>query len=458
MTCWSLADIASCLETKLSRLAPETRVSEISTDSRTLPAGSLFVPLVGEKFDGHHFAEKAVKERGAVAILWSQAEVPAWLEQLAEVEVIRVADTLAAYQALGLYWRRKCGVRCVAVTGSVGKTTTKEFLAHFLAPFFKVHKSQANFNNDIGVPKTLLEVTPDHQVVIAEMGMRGTGEIARLVKAAEPEVGIITAIGTSHIELLGSREAIARAKGELVQGLPANGVAVLPAADDFFQLLSELSNAPVVSFSTEPGCGEVSPQAVLSQDAESTRFVYGGVEYRLPLPGTHHLHDLFAVLAAGKALGLRPVEMLSHLDKLSNPDGRAEWTELRGARVYMDAYNSAPESLRASLGVLKACPSRRIAVLGDMLELGDTGPAAHSGIGEQLGDYGVELALCYGPLSKHMVQSAQARGVNARWYDDKGKLAEDLGREIRPGDSILVKASRGMALETVVEALKERVG
>lgn len=457
MTCWTLKDVAVCLDRPLSKLAPETRVSEVSTDSRTLLQGSLFVPLVGEKFDAHDYLRAAVEERGATAVLWSRSDVPDWLEER-EVELFKVADTLEAYQRLGLYWRKKCGVRCLAVTGSVGKTTTKEFLAHFLSPFFRLHKSQANFNNDIGVPKTLLEVTPEHEMVIVEMGMRGPGEIARLVRAAEPEIGIVTAVGTSHIELLGSREAIARAKGELVAGLPGDGKAILPASDDFFELLSSLSTAKVCSYSAQVGLGETAPQAVLSQNAESTRFVYQGTEYRLPLPGSHHLHDLFAVLATGLALGLEAPAMLEHLGELSHPDGRAEWTDIAGARFYLDAYNSAPESLRASLGVLKSCAGRRVAVLGDMLELGEAGPDLHAEIGDSLADYGVELALCHGRLSRHIVERGSAAGVECHWFSDKSELANFLSNHLRAGDSVLVKASRGMALETVIDALKERVG
>lgn len=455
MTGWTLSDIVACLGAPVGEYQPESPLSGISTDSRTLEKGSLFVPLVGENFDGHDYARKAVEERGARAVVWSREETPDFLRDTA---VFRVKDTLDAYQALGLYWKKKCGVRCVAVTGSVGKTTTKEFLAHFLSPHFKVHKSQANFNNDIGVPKTLLELTPEHELVISEMGMRGMGEIARLVKAAEPEIGIITAIGTSHIELLGSRENIARAKGELVQGLPSGGRAALPSSDDYYSLLTQLSNAPVTAYSAEPGGEGLSPDAVLEEDESKTVFEFNGKRYILPLPGRHHLHDLFAVLAAGTGLGLEPETLLAHLPTLGNPDGRAEWVTIGKARFYLDAYNSAPESLRASLGVLKACKGRRLAVLGDMLELGEVGPGVHREVGESLPDYGVDLVLGYGPLTEGLIEGAQQRGVRAHWYSEKPPLAEHLQKELQDGDFVLVKASRGMALETVVNTIKERVG
>lgn len=455
---WTLGDIAEALGETQGLQAPGLAVAGVSTDTRTLEQGSLFVPLVGENFDGHDYAEMAVRQKGARAVVWARKETPAWLEEFPEVRFFFVEDTLAAYQALGLYWKKKCKARCVAITGSVGKTTTKEFLAHFLEAHFSVHKSKANYNNDIGVPKTLLELRPEHEIVIVEMGMRGLGEIARLVRAAEPEVGIITAIGTSHIELLGSRENIARAKGELVQGLPVQGRAILPKSDDYIELLSELSNAPILSYSAGAEAGaDIHPERTVAKDEESTTFVYSGKEYKLPLPGKHHLHDLFAVLATGSALGLEPNVMLESLSALKNPDGRAEWLSVGGARIYLDAYNSAPESLRASLDVLGQSRGRKIAVLGDMLELGEQGPVAHREIGAQLGDYGVSLALCYGPLSRETANQANADGVDARWFEEKKSLTQCLTQELREGDTVLVKASRGMALETVVNEIKERV-
>lgn len=456
MTRWTLGDIASCLGTTLGDEEADTEVTAVSTDSRTLERGSLFVPLVGEKFDGHNYAEMAVGQRGARAVVWSREEVPDFLENVA---IFRVKDTLLAYQALGLYWKEKCGVRVVGITGSVGKTTTKEFLAHFLGPHFCVHKSRANYNNDIGVPKTLLELRPEHEVAIVEMGMRGRGEIARLVQAARPEVGIITGIGTSHLELLGSREEIALAKGELVEGLGPSGRAILPRADEFFELLQSLSAVPVEQYSAVPDFKDaLCPDRILGEDAESITFEFEGDSYRMPVPGHHHLHDLFAVLAAGRALGLPVKTMLQDLPTLSNPDGRAQWIDLRGARVFLDAYNSAPESLRASLRVLKACEGRRLAVLGDMLELGESGQLAHQEIGASLKDFGVELLFCFGPLSQGMADAALAQGVDSRWFEDKGELTAALSSELRRGDFVLVKASRGMALETVVDAMKERVG
>jgi UDP-N-acetylmuramoyl-tripeptide--D-alanyl-D-alanine ligase len=427
---------------------PDWPVSDLSTDTRTLTAGSVFVPLVGESFDGHDYAQKAV-ELGSIGIVWGRSEVPQSLRD-SGISIFPVADTTEAYQRLGLAHRKACAARCVGITGSVGKTTTKEFLAHLLAAQFRVHKSSKNFNNDIGVPLTLLGVQPDHDVVIVEMGMRGPGEIARLVRAAEPEVGLITGIGSSHLELLGSREAIACAKAELVAGLPVDGRAVLPAGDDFFELLRERSSAPVLTFGAG---GEIAPEAILAEDPSGTTFTFGAKEYRLSPPGRHHLHDLMGALAAGLALGGDAEAMLGQLATLKNPDGRAEWIELLGARVYLDAYNSAPESLRASLAVLAGCSGRRIAVLGDMLELGEAAEAAHESVGRELAGYGVEIALCFGPLSRHTADSAQATGVSAHWFDSKEELAERLRGELRPGDAVLVKASRGMALETVVHSL-----
>lgn len=457
---WSLGEIAKALGVPIDEGHADRLIRSISTDTRTIEAGSLFVPLVGENFDGHDFAEAAVTDKGASALVWARQALPEWLPGN-DVVLLHVDDTLEAYQFLGLHWKRRCRSRCVAVTGSVGKTTTKEFISHLLSEHFSVHKSRANFNNDIGVPKTLLELTPDNEIAVIEMGMRGPGEIARLARVSEPEIGVITAIGTSHLELLGSREAIARAKGELVEGLPSSGRAILPRDDEFYSLLCELSKAPVIAYSDRPHPEEpdvLAPEAITDEDSEGTTFVWNAKSYRLGIPGRHHLHDLFAALACGKSLGIDVEELLGSVSGMSHPEGRAEWQTVAGARFFLDCYNSAPESLRASLGVLSSCPSRRIAVLADMLELGSQGPEHHHEIGVSLGDYGVDLLLAYGPLARHFVEGAKESGIEAHWFDSKDALTTHLEELLCRGDSVLIKASRGMALETVVETIKERVG
>ena len=451
MSGWTLGFVAQSLS--LAPPSPDRPVVEISTDSRTLKPGSVFVPLVGENFDGHNYLSTAL-EAGAIGVVWGRDQAPGSLQD-SGAAIFMVSDTTIAYQMLGLAHRKACAARCIGVTGSVGKTTTKEFLAHLLSSSFVVHKSEKNFNNDIGVPLTLLATQPEHDVVIAEMGMRGAGEIARLVQAAEPEIGLITGIGTSHMERLGSREAIARAKGELVAGLPSHGRAVLPAEDDFFPLLSELSSAPVLSYGALEG--EVSAERIVSEDVSGTEFVYQGESYRLALPGRHHLHDLMGALAAGIAFGADPKRMLSTLPALGNPEGRYEWSECSGAKLLFDAYNSAPESLRAALRVLSACPGAKIAVLGDMLELGEASRTAHREAGLWAAELGVDLTLCVGPESRHTVEAARSQGAAAEWFGDKHALAARLREELASGVTVLLKASRGMALETVLQELQEGV-
>lgn len=451
MSGWTLGFVAQSLH--LVPPSPDRPVVEISTDSRTLKPGSVFVPLVGENFDGHDYLSTAL-EAGAIGVVWGREQAPDSLLD-SGAAIFMVSDTTIAYQRLGLAHRKACTARCIGVTGSVGKTTTKEFLAHLLSSSFAVHKSEKNFNNDIGVALTLLATQPEHDVVIVEMGMRGAGEIDRLVQAAEPEIGLITGIGTSHMERLGSREAIARAKGELVAGLPADGRAVLPAEDDFFPLLSELSSAPVLSYGALEG--EISAERIVSEDVTGTEFIYQGESYRLALPGRHHLHDLMGALAAGIAFGADPKSMLSTLPTLGHPEGRYEWSECSGAKLLFDAYNSAPESLCAALRVLSACPGRKIAVLGDMLELGEASQTAHRQAGLWAAELGVDLTLCVGPESRQTVEAARSQGVAAEWFGDKHALAARLRTELAGGVTVLLKASRGMALETVLQQLQEGV-
>lgn len=453
MAAWTLGWVARALGSPETGWEAEAErpVSAISTDTRTLTAGSVFVPLVGESFDGHDYAMEAVA-KGCSAVVWGRAEVPSDLRE-SGLHVFSVPDTLAAYQSLGLAHRQTCRARCLAITGSVGKTTTKEILAHLLSAQYAVHKSAKNFNNDVGVPLTLLELRPEHDVVILEMGMRGAGQIARLVQAAHPEIGLITGIGTSHLELLGSREAIACAKAELVEGLPDGGRAVLPAGDDFYRLLLGKSQAPCLTYGALEG--EIRAQELLSEGPEGTEFLFENRSWRLGLPGRHHLHDLMGALAAGIALGADPLGMLEQLATLRNPEGRSEWLELGGARIFLDAYNAAPESTRAALAVLGQCSGRRIAVLGDMLELGEAAPEAHAQLGRDLASYGVSSVLAYGPLCQELVREARGQGVAATHFVCKRELAEQLRGELSSGVTVLVKASRGMALETVVDALKE---
>lgn len=453
MRLWTLGEIAQSLGISGSALScsQDTVITEVSTDTRTIKSGSLFVPLVGESFDGHDYAQKAIS-KGAAAILWGRPEKPCWSSE-SKVQLLEVADTTKAYQKLGLAHRIACGVRCVAITGSVGKTTTKEFLAHLLAGQMKVHKSEKNFNNDIGVPLTLLGLKPEHDLVIVEMGMRGPGQIERLVEAARPEIGLITSIGTSHLEILGTRENIARAKAELVAGLPSDGRAILPAEDDFLALLQEFAKAPVLSFGLAKG--QVHPESIEDFAQNGTSFFMGGIKRMLLLPGRHHLVDLMAALAAGLALGADLEAMLAQLISLDSSLGRARWLNLEGARIYLDAYNAAPESMRASLEVVAGGKGRKIAVLGDMLELGSQAAQAHKQLGQELKSFAIDLALCYGPLSRYVVEEAKVNGVEAYHFEDKEELTLKLASLLSYDTTILIKASRGMALETVIESLEK---
>ncbi len=463
MTRWTLEEVADCLgrpahdgEGSVSGV-----VTQISTDTRTVVPGALYVPLVGERFDGHDFLTEALT-KGAAAFVWARPEPPTGPAELSGAVRFQVPDSTFAYQALGRYRRRALDPICIGLTGSVGKTTTKEILARFLGEFGPALASSKNFNNDIGVPLTLLDLRPEHRFAVLEMGMRGRGEIARLADCAEPNVGLITCIGTSHIELLGSRQAIAEAKGELIGALSDDGRAVLPLHDDFFDYLRTCSKAPVWAYSGRParaGADQsyrvIAPQEVLEADSESSTFRMLDLEWTLPLPGEHHMHDLFAALAILAALDLPLERALEQLSSLTPPEGRGEWHRLGDARVYFDAYNSAPESLRASLAVLAACRGRRLAVLADMLELGDYAEEAHRQIGRELSQYGVEQLFCYGTMARFIAEEARSTGVRTAEFESKDVLADALREALRDGDTVLMKGSRGMALETVLHNLSK---
>lgn len=430
----------------------------VSTDTRTLKPGDVFFALLGEGAkpgdarDGHRFVPDAA-QRGASGAVVSQPvrDLPPGFG------VVRVADPLIALGKLAAAWRRRMPARIVAVTGSVGKTTTKGMLGSILESAGPSVVAERSYNNEIGVPLTLLQLVRHHIYCALEFAMRGPGEIDHLTRLARPEVGIITNIGASHAGRLGSREATAHAKGELLPLLPPTGAAVLKRSDFFSPVLSELSAAPVIWFDLEAeadvraegieehGLGGVSFECVLP---------HGRAPVRLAVPGQHNVENALAAAAGACALGIDAGTIGHGLCQYAGTEMRTRVVHTpRGVTIIDDSYNAAPASVEAALRLLATAEGRRILVFGDMLELGQEGPEAHRQAGADAADAGVTWLLVVGELAKLAAGSAGERGVDATCHDGPEAVVAALKPELRPGDTVLVKGSRLMQLELVVEGL-----
>jgi UDP-N-acetylmuramoyl-tripeptide--D-alanyl-D-alanine ligase len=447
-------------------------IGRISTDTRTLQAGDLYIALVGRSLDGHRFVAQALLEAHAAAALVARsAFAPGGLlegqHELYAPRLIVVEDTLQAYHQLAWAHRQQLTIPVIAITGSNGKTTTKDLLAALLATHFDtVAKTAANENNEYGVPKTLLHLTPATQAAVVEMGMRGPEEIRPLARITQPTVGIITHIGEAHLERLGSRRAIADAKGELIDELGPDAVAVLPRDNAWFEHLRAKARCRVVSF----GWHEDSDVRVLQAQPtglSTTRVVLAAsavlgtsspLHLELPMAGLQNATNL-AAAAAAACLSGAPASGFEQLGEHHQSSGRRleALTTPHGYTLYNDVYNASPASVEAALRTLAALPveGRRAAVLGDMYELGPDEAELHRQVGE-LAATNVYLLVTVGPLSHHTHQGALALGhATCQYAADRAEAVAIIAGWARSGDAVLIKASRGMQLDEVVARLTE---
>ncbi|MFU8885767.1 MAG: UDP-N-acetylmuramoyl-tripeptide--D-alanyl-D-alanine ligase [Cyanobacteriota bacterium] len=436
------------------------RLSAISTDSRRLPVGSLFVPLVGEHFDGHRFLGDAVAAGCRALVLQPDRLAPEDLQALqrqaqqAGCVVWQVEDSLQAYQQLGQLWRRQLATAMVAVTGSAGKTTTRELIRAALAPLGPVLASSGNENNDVGVPLTLLKARPEHRALVIEMGMRGLGEIARLSRCAEPDVAVITNIGTAHIGRLGSREAIATAKCEIVAGLAPNGVVVIPAGDPLLDAsLARVWQGRICRIALHDEPGQEQANLVGRYDGEAGVLELQGQRLRLPLDGRHNARNLLLAAAVAKELGV-PIPALQDLE-VAVSEGRNRRLQLGGLTVLDETYNASPEAVLAALDLLAAQDGRRFAVLGTMLELGEQSEALHRRVAERARERGLDglVVVAAGPEAAVMAEAA-AGLPRLAVVETPEQAAAPLAQWLAPGDVLLLKASRGVALERLLPLLE----
>ncbi|MFZ9739301.1 MAG: UDP-N-acetylmuramoyl-tripeptide--D-alanyl-D-alanine ligase [Prochlorotrichaceae cyanobacterium] len=416
----------------------------VSTDSRTVESGELFIALRGEKFDGHRFLRMA-QERGAAGAIVDDQYDPATIVDL-DLPLWQVSNTLKAYQAIGQWWRQQFQIPIVGVTGSVGKTTTKELIAAMLGQQGPVLKTQANFNNEIGVPKTLLQLQPDHhQYGVIEMAMRGAGEIAELTRIAQPTIGLITNVGVAHIERLGSREAIAAAKCELLVEMPATSTAILNADNPLLmETAANCWTGRTLTFGLSAG-------DIRGKLVDLNTLEVDGKCFHLPLPGEHNAVNFLAGLAVAQVLEI-PWASLTHL-KLNLPEGRSQRHTLPNDIVLLDeTYNAGPESMTAALKLLMQTPGQRhIAVLGTMKELGYRSLAFHQEIGQVVQQLNLDALYVLADQPEAEALATEATPVPASIFESHEALAQQLLTDLHSGDRVLFKASRSVALDRVVE-------
>ncbi|CEK12761.1 UDP-N-acetylmuramoyl-tripeptide--D-alanyl-D-alanine ligase [Chthonomonas calidirosea] len=439
---------------------PNTLVESVSIDTRTLQPGALFFALAGEHTDGHRFLQQAA-ERGAVAAV---VKIP--LHDLPIPQIV-VPDTLRALGDLAAHYRRRFPIPLVGITGSVGKTSTKELTAALLRTRYTTLSNPKNLNTEIGVPLTLFQLASHHEVAVIEMGMRGLGQIDRLAEIASPNIGVITKIGYAHIELLGSREKIAEAKSELLARLPADGIAVLPAECDFLPYLRSrvASTCRIITFSGTGSPADVSVKPLEAREKGSLRLALDlhGHRYTVQMTalGSHQAHNAAAALAVALALDVPLEKALTALSQWPGAEGRMTSRRAQnGACVLDDCYNAGVESMLAALQTLASLtgPENRVAVLGDMKELGDFALKAHQMVGQAVAQIGLRLLITVGDLAQQIAEEANrnlqpGEPILHQHFPTSEEAAKNIGLHIRPSDTVLVKGSRAMQMEQIVSAL-----
>jgi UDP-N-acetylmuramoyl-tripeptide--D-alanyl-D-alanine ligase len=441
----SLSEIAKAVG---STVENDGEVCEISTDTRTIPSGCLFVAIKGENFDGHDYIKTAF-EKGAKAVV-SEKYVEG-------CNCIVVPSTRQALLDIAKYYRSKFDINLVGVTGSVGKTTTKEMVSLVLSEKFNTLKTTGNLNNEIGLPKTLFNLNSSHQCAVVEMGMSHFGEISRLTRTAQPTMAVITNIGFSHIENLGSQQGILKAKLEILEGMDGSAPIFLNADDiSLYQTSYQLGRETITFGIENEDCDFRGTDIQQFEDYTTFNVVWGdnSKSIKLPTIGKHNVLNALVSFAIGTKLGLTPDEIANALSKYRADALRQNITQKGEQTVIVDCYNASPDSMRASLTVLsQTMPKgngRRIAVLGDMLELGDMSEKLHAMVGEFVGQSKADVLFCYGNEAQNIGKVALTYNKDVKFFTDKSQLNGSLKDFLQPDDVVLFKASRGMKLEDTI--------
>lgn len=427
-------------------------IKGVTIDSRAIEKDMLFIPFKGENVDGHRFVAQALKD-GAGAAFY-QKGTP--IDEDIEGPIIWVDDTLKALQQLAQAYLQEVNPKVVAVTGSNGKTTTKDMIESVLHTEFKVKKTQGNYNNEIGLPLTILDLDKDTEVSILEMGMSGFHEIELLSKIAQPDIAIITNIGESHMQDLGSREGIAQAKSEITIGLKDNGTFIYDGDEPLLTPhVEKVHNAKLISVGLQESNDLVCE--VNDMETEGIAFTINhDKSYELPILGIHNMKNATIAIAVGQQLGLSYETIYRNIKHVTLTGMRMEQHQLdNDITVINDAYNASPTSMKAAIDTLSDMTGRNILILADVLELGDNSQTMHEDVGEYLNNKHIDVLYTFGEQAQYIYQKGQAYVECAQHYTDKQELISQLQGELQANDNILVKGSRGMKLEEIVDALVE---
>lgn len=437
-------------------------IHKVSTDTRTIEGDSLFIPLIGENFDGHQFIEEAVK-KGANTVL-IQEDKDLNMDALKNINLIKVKDTLEALKQIGKYYRNLFDIPFIGVTGSVGKTTTKDLISGALSGRYSVHKNLGNFNNQIGLPMTLFNLEAHHQISVLEMGMSSYGEILNLVDIVKPNIGIITNIGVSHIEHFGSKENIMKAKMEIATHLGKGDFLLVNGDDEHLRSIEKNDKEYTVVFYGLSPHNDFYPTKVEDLGENGSRFtidINGKLEtFRIKQLGLHNVYNGLAAVWIGLKYQMTAAEIQNGLDHFEPSKMRLEVINKGNMKIINDAYNASPDSMKAALDVLEGMTAeRRIAILGNMFEMGSFAEAGHRSVGEYIAKKKIDILITVGDIANWIALEAKEKGFNSEniySVSNNKEAINILDENIRESDSVLVKGSRGMVMEEIVSFLQER--
>lgn len=464
---FTVADVARATGGDIWPNESDGGISAIATDSRTTQPGELYVALRGTRFDGHQFIPEALRA-GAAAVLMEASALPEIQValQAADIPAVLVSDTLDALQSLATWHRSRLKGPVVAITGSNGKTSTKDLVAAALGSRFPVHATQGNLNNEIGVPLTILQWEQEQRGLVVEMGMRARGEIRQLAQIAHPTIGVVTNVGPVHLETLIDLDGVAAAKAELVEQLPAHGIAVLNADDSRVAAMATQTSARVVTYGLDQRA-DIHARDIEILGLEGIQFNVktsdGEAQIKIPLLGEHNVSNALAAIGVAQACGLTLKEIAHGLRNMRLSAMRMEVVPLAGEITLLnDAYNAAPASMRAALHTLRQLPGhRRAVVLGDMLELGERARQEHETLGRSVAEHGFDRLIVLGEWAEIVAAAAEGAGFprhSITVCGDADEAAQALEKWVSPHDVVLVKASRGLRLERVVDYMVQRLG